>query len=191
MANRRGGYGDPTFASRAPWQPIRISISKLLIGGVVPADAERCIRRLIIVRAREPRAGTSDRYRGKIGLGAIRAARLYVLPLVSIFVWSSWIVGWRLRHRRSRRARRARTMALAVLSHVDVRCAAQITARHRRNFGDDPLISSVLRLLQILSFSGSTEGIVSTILGGGCHPLHPRWDDAAVDFSRYLCRQSA
>ena len=149
-----------------------ISISKLLIGGVVPGlILSVAFVGYIVVRVHDAAracAGNADRKQNR--LGPLRVA-FFLRPAAGLDL-----------RRRDRRdvgrncnadriggvGRACDHGAGGRLSRAHLRKPAASAARHRRNFGDDPVHHPRRDTFsQILSFSGATQGIVSAILGQG------------------------
>src|SRR6478735_2910543 len=153
-----------------------ISISKLLIGGVVPGlMLSAAFVGYIIVRAKvNPALAPATVIEEKSGWARYELLVLYVLPLVSIFVV---VIG-------------AMSGGIATPTESAALGALAIMALDRRHFGDDPLHHP--RRHHVLANS--------EFLGSDRRPRveHPRWrtdalrhpgrNDAAVDLSRHLCR---
>src|SRR6202158_2685756 len=153
-----------------------ISISKLLIGGVVPglmlSVAFVCY---IIVRAKaNPALAPATASEERSGWAKYELLVLYVLPLVSIFVVVIGAMSGGIATPTESDALGAlATMALAMAYR-----ALSFDALLKSLRGTVGISAMILFIIlgattfsQILSFSGSTEGIVSTILGGGLSPF--------------------
>src|SRR5262249_33440912 len=138
-------------------------------------DAQRRVRRLHHrPRERESGAGAGDRPRGKIGLARYELLVRYVLPLVSIFVVGIGAMSGGIATPTESAALGAlATMALAA-AYRSLSFDALLKAL-RGTVGISAMILFIIlgatTFSQILSFSGSTEGIVSNILGGGLTPF--------------------
>src|SRR6516165_2103206 len=146
-----------------------ISISKLLIGGVVPglmlsaAFVGYIVLRVKLNPALAPVAPIEERH----GWAKYRLLVLYVLPLVAIFaVVIGAMSGGFATPTESAALGALATMALAAIYGV---LSADVLLRALR---ETVVISAMILFIilgattfsQILSFSGATEGIVSTIL---------------------------
>jgi len=153
-----------------------ISISKLLIGGVVPglmlsvAFVAYIIARVWISPALAPRM---DPVKSR-GWQAWRLLVLYVIPLVAIFaVVVGAMSGGYATPTESAALGALATMALAALYRVLTLDALMKSLR-----GTVAVSGMILFIIlgattfsQILSFSGATEGLVSAILGKGLSPF--------------------
>jgi tripartite ATP-independent transporter DctM subunit len=153
-----------------------ISISKLLIGGVVPGlMLSAAFVGYIIVRARaNPALAPATPIEERSGWAKYELLVLYVLPLVSIFVVVIGAMSGGIATPTESAALGAlATMALAVAYR-----ALSFDALLKSLRGTVGISAMILFIIlgattfsQILSFSGATEGIVSTILGGGLTPF--------------------
>jgi tripartite ATP-independent transporter DctM subunit len=153
-----------------------ISISKLLIGGVVPGlMLSVAFVGYIIVRATaNPALAPATVIEERSGWARYQLLVLYVLPLVSIFVVVIGAMSGGIATPTESAALGAlATMALAVAYR-----ALTFDALLKSLRGTVAISAMILFIIlgattfsQILSFSGSTEGIVSTILGGGLSPF--------------------
>ena len=158
-----------------------ISISKLLIGGVVPGLILSVAFVGYIVAAREAERRRSRRRRRSSGSPAGRATRLLVLYVAA--------AGVDLRRRRRRDVGRHRDADRVggARRHRDHGAGARLSGAHaggadaRRCSGTVAISGMILFIIlgattfsQILSFSGATEGIVSPILGQGLSHLRGR-----------------
>ena len=153
-----------------------ISISKLLIGGVVPGlMLSVAFVGYIIVRAKaNPALAPATPVEEKSGWARYELLVLYVLPLVSIFVVVIGAMSGGIATPTESAALGAlATMALAA-AYRSLRFDALLKAL-RGTVGISAMILFIIlgatTFSQILSFSGSTEGIVSNILGGGLTPF--------------------
>ena len=154
-----------------------ISISKLLIGGVVPGlMLSVAFVGYIVVRAQgEPSAGAGDVDRGKD-----RAGRNTSCSSATCCRWcrSSWWSSARCRAASRRRPSRPRSARLPPWRWPLAYRALSFDALLKSLRGTVGISAMILFIIlgattfsQILSFSGATEGIVSTILGGGLSPF--------------------
>ena len=152
-----------------------ISISKLLIGGVVPglilsvAFVGYIVARVLINPKLAPASPIEERH----GWAKYELLVLYVIPLISIFVVVIGAMSGGLATPTESAALGAiATMALAAAYRV-LTVKALATA-----LKGTVMISAMILFIilgattfsQILSFSGATEGIVSGILGQGLSP---------------------
>src|ERR1700751_2679640 len=149
-----------------------ISISKLLIGGVVPglilsaAFVGSIVARVLI----DPRLAPAAAIEPRIGWAKYRLLVLYVLPLISIFVVVIGAMSGGIATPTESAALGAiATMALAAAYRA--LSAAALMAALRGTVGISAMILFIILgappFSQILSFSGATEGIVSVIFGQG------------------------
>jgi tripartite ATP-independent transporter DctM subunit len=153
-----------------------ISISKLLIGGIVPGlILSAAFVGYIVVRVRmnpalAPAAAVEERH----GWAKYELLLLYVLPLVAIFV----VVVGAMAGGVATPTESAALGAIATL--VLAACYGALTRRALFDaLRGTVLISAMILFIilgattfsQILSFSGATGGIVSTILGHGLSPF--------------------
>ncbi len=153
-----------------------ISISKLLIGGIVPglilsaAFVGYIVLRVKMNPALAPTAAVEERH----GWAKYELLLLYVLPLVAIFV----VVVGAMTGGMATPTESAALGAIATL--VLAACYGALTSRALFDaLRGTVLISAMILFIilgavtfsQILSFSGATEGIVSTILGHGFSPF--------------------
>jgi len=153
-----------------------ISISKLLIGGVVPGlMLSVAFVGYIIVRASaNPALAPATVVEERSGWARYELLVLYVLPLVSIFVVVIGAMSGGIATPTESAALGAlATMALAA-AYRSLSFDALLKAL-RGTVGISAMILFIIlgatTFSQILSFSGSTEGIVSNILGGGLTPF--------------------
>jgi tripartite ATP-independent transporter DctM subunit len=153
-----------------------ISISKLLIGGVVPGlMLSAAFVGYIIVRAkRNPALAPATPIEERFGWAKYELLVLYVLPLVSIFVVVIGAMSGGIATPTESAALGAiATMALAI-AYRKLTFDALLKSL-RGTVGISAMILFIIlgatTFSQILSFSGATEGIVSTILGGGLTPF--------------------
>jgi tripartite ATP-independent transporter DctM subunit len=153
-----------------------ISISKLLIGGVVPGlMLSVAFVVYIVVRARiTPSLAPPTPIARRSGWDNWRLLVLYVVPLVAIFavVVGAMSAGFATPTESAALGALA-TMALAALYRVLTAAALMRALR-----GTVAISGMILFIIlgattfsQILSFSGATDGLVSTILGRGLSPL--------------------
>jgi len=153
-----------------------ISISKLLVGGVVPGlMLSVAFVGYIIVRATaNPALAPATVVEERSGWARYELLVLYVLPLVSIFVVVIGAMSGGIATPTESAALGAlATMALAA-AYRSLSFDALLKAL-RGTVGISAMILFIIlgatTFSQILSFSGSTEGIVSNILGGGLTPF--------------------
>ena len=153
-----------------------ISISKLLIGGVVPGlMLSVAFVAYIIVRARaNPALAPATVIAETSGWARYELLVLYVLPLVSIFVVVIGAMSGGIATPTESAALGAlATMALA-MAYRTLSFDALLKSL-RGTVGISAMILFIIlgatTFSQILSFSGATEGIVSSILGGGLTPF--------------------
>jgi tripartite ATP-independent transporter DctM subunit len=153
-----------------------ISISKLLIGGVVPGlMLSVAFVGYIIVRAKaNPALAPATIIEEGTGWAKYELLVLYVLPLVSIFVVVIGAMSGGIATPTESAALGAlATMALA-MAYRTLSFEALLKSL-RGTVGISAMILFIIlgatTFSQILSFSGATEGIVSTILGGGLTPF--------------------
>jgi len=153
-----------------------ISISKLLIGGVVPGlMLSVAFVAYIVVRARaNPALAPATVIAETSGWARYELLVLYVLPLVSIFVVVIGAMSGGIATPTESAALGAlATMALA-MAYRTLSFDALLKSL-RGTVGISAMILFIIlgatTFSQILSFSGATEGIVSSILGGGLTPF--------------------
>ena len=153
-----------------------ISISKLLIGGVVPGlMLSVAFVGYIVVRAKaNPALAPATVIEERTGWAKYELLVLYVLPLVSIFVVVIGAMSGGIATPTESAALGAlATMALA-MAYRTLSFEALLKSL-RGTVGISAMILFIIlgatTFSQILSFSGATEGIVSTILGGGLTPF--------------------
>ena len=153
-----------------------ISISKLLIGGVVPGlMLSVAFVGYIIVRAvANPALAPSTAVEERSGWARYDLLVCYVLPLVSIFVVVIGAMSGGIATPTESAALGAlATMALAA-AYRSLSFDALLKAL-RGTVGISAMILFIIlgatTFSQILSFSGATEGIVSNILGAGLTPF--------------------
>src|SRR5467141_3993594 len=153
-----------------------ISISKLLIGGVVPGlILSVAFVVYIIARVRaDPALAPATPIDKLSGWARFDPLVRYVLPLVSIFV----VVIGAMSSGIATPTESAALGALATMALAAVYRALSFDALLKALRGTVGISAMILFIIlgattfsQILSFSGSTEGIVSTILGGGLSPF--------------------
>jgi tripartite ATP-independent transporter DctM subunit len=153
-----------------------ISISKLLVGGVVPGlILSAAFVTYIIVRAKlTPSLAPPTPIPAKSGWEAWRLLVLYVIPLIGIFaVVVGAMSGGFATPTESAALGALATMAVAMLYRAltwdalmkSLKGAAAISGMIMF------IILGATTFSQILSFSGATEGLVSTILGQGLSAL--------------------
>jgi len=153
-----------------------ISISKLLIGGVVPGlMLSAAFVGYIVVRAKtNPALAPATPIEERSGWAKYELLVCYVLPLVSIFVVVIGAMSGGIATPTESAALGAiATMALAI-AYRTLSFEALLKSL-RGTVGISAMILFIIlgatTFSQILSFSGATEGIVSTILGGGLSPF--------------------
>jgi tripartite ATP-independent transporter DctM subunit len=153
-----------------------ISISKLLIGGVVPGlMLSVAFVAYIIVRAKmNPALAPATVIEEKSGWARYELLVLYVLPLVSIFV----VVIGAMSGGIATPTESAALGALATMALAVVYRTLSFDALLKSLRGTVGISAMILFIIlgattfsQILSFSGATEGLVSGILGGGLTPF--------------------
>jgi tripartite ATP-independent transporter DctM subunit len=153
-----------------------ISISKLLIGGVVPGlMLSVAFVGYIIVRAKaNPALAPATAIEKRTGWARYELLVLYVLPLVSIFV----VVIGAMSGGIATPTESAALGALATMLLAAAYRALSFDALLKSLRGTVGISAMILFIIlgattfsQILSFSGATEGLVSTILGGGLTPF--------------------
>jgi tripartite ATP-independent transporter DctM subunit len=149
-----------------------ISISKLLIGGVVPGlILSAAFVLYIVARVKiSPKLAPPTPVEGKIGWAHWRLLVIYVIPLVAIFavVVGAMSAGF------ATPTEAAALGALATMALALVYRALTFDALMKSLRGTVAISGMILFIIlgattfsQILSFSGATEGLVSTILGQG------------------------
>ncbi len=153
-----------------------ISISKLLIGGVIPGlMLSLAFVAYIIVRVKlTPSLAPPGDIGRRGGWETWRLLLLYVLPLVSIFaVVVGAMSGGFATPTESAALGALATMALAMVYRV-----LSVDALMKSLRGTVAISGMILFIIlgattfsQILSFSGATEGLVAAILGQGLSPL--------------------
>ena len=153
-----------------------ISISKLLIGGVVPGlMLSVAFVGYIVVRVKaNPTLAPATAIEEKSGWARYELLVLYVLPLVSIFV----VVIGAMSRGIATPTESAALGALATMALAAAYRALSFEALLKSLRGTVDISAMILFIIlgattfsQILSFSGSTAGIVSTILDGGLTPF--------------------
>jgi tripartite ATP-independent transporter DctM subunit len=153
-----------------------ISISKLLVGGVVPGlMLSVAFVAYIVVRARlTPSLAPPTKIELRTGWEHWRLLILYVIPLISIFavVVGAMSAGFATPTESAALGAIA-TMALALAYR-----ALSLEALFKSLKGTVAISGMILFIIlgattfsQILSFSGATDGLVSFILGQGLSPL--------------------
>jgi tripartite ATP-independent transporter DctM subunit len=153
-----------------------ISISKLLIGGVVPGLmlSVAFVGYIIVRAATNPALAPSTAVEERSGWAKYDLLVCYVLPLVSIFVVVIGAMSGGIATPTESAALGAlATMALAA-AYRSLSFDALLKAL-RGTVGISAMILFIIlgatTFSQILSFSGATEGIVSNILGAGLTPF--------------------
>jgi len=152
-----------------------ISISKLLIGGVVPGlILSVAFVGYIVVRVKlNPKLAPAVKVEERHGWAKYELLVLYVIPLISIFVVVVGAMSGGLATPTESAALGAiATMALAAGYRV-LTIRALMTALKGTMIISAMILFIILgatTFSQILSFSGATEGIVSAILGHGLSP---------------------
>ena len=153
-----------------------ISISKLLIGGVVPGLilSVAFVGYIIVRAAANPALAPSTAVQERSGWARYDLLVCYVLPLVSIFVVVIGAMSGGIATPTESAALGAlATMALAA-AYRSLSFDALLKAL-RGTVGISAMILFIIlgatTFSQILSFSGATEGIVSNILGAGLTPF--------------------
>ncbi len=153
-----------------------ISISKLLIGGVIPGLmlSVAFVGYIIVRAAANPTLAPATVVEERSGWARYELLVLYVLPLVSIFV----VVIGAMSGGIATPTESAALGALATMALAAAYRALSFDALLKALRGTVGISAMILFIIlgattfsQILSFSGSTEGIVSNILGGGLTPF--------------------
>ena len=153
-----------------------ISISKLLIGGVVPGlMLSVAFVGYIVARATaNPALAPATMVEERTGWARYELLVCYVLPLVSIFV----VVIGSMSGGIATPTESAALGALATMALAAAYRALSFDALLKALRGTVGISAMILFIIlgattfsQILSFSGSTEGIVSNILGAGLTPF--------------------
>ena len=153
-----------------------ISISKLLVGGVTPGLILSAIFVVyIVVRARlEPALAPATQVEAHRGLEKYRLFLQYVIPLVGIFalVVASMVAGWATPTESAAIGAFA-TCALAAVYGALTRAALLAALRGTMAISGMILfiIVGATTFAQILSFSGASSGLVSTITGQELSPM--------------------
>ena len=153
-----------------------ISISKLLVGGIVPGlILSVCFIAYIIIRVRmTPSLAPNSKFEEYTGWQRLRPLFQYVLPLVSIFVFviGAMILGWATPTESAAIGAFA-TMLLALLYR-----ALSWQALLKALQGTAAVSGMILFIIvgattfaQILSFSGASNGLVQLITGSGLSPM--------------------
>src|SRR5438128_3150531 len=149
-----------------------ISISKLLIGGVVPGlILSVAFVAYIVVRVKNnPKLAPATPIEPRTGWAKYELLVLYVLPLVSIFV----VVIGAMSGGIATPTESAALGAIATMALALVYRAMSVDALYKSLRGTVCISAMILFIIlgattfsQILSFSGATQGIVSAILGQG------------------------
>ena len=153
-----------------------ISISKLLIGGVVPGLmlSVAFVGYIIARAAANPALAPATTVEERSGWAKYELLVCYVLPLVSIFV----VVIGAMSGGIATPTESAALGALATMALAAAYRALSFDALLKALRGTVGISAMILFIIlgattfsQILSFSGSTEGIVSNILGAGLTPF--------------------
>ncbi len=153
-----------------------ISISKLLIGGVVPGlILSVAFVAYIVVRAKlTPKLAPPTPVAEHSGWEAWRLLVLYVAPLVAIFA----VVVGAMSGGFATPTESAALGALATMAVAAIYRVLTLEALMKSLKGATAISGMVMFIIlgattfsQILSFSGASEGMVSTILGQGLSPL--------------------
>jgi tripartite ATP-independent transporter DctM subunit len=153
-----------------------ISISKLLIGGVVPGlMLSVAFVGYIVVRAKaNPALAPATVIEERTGWAKYELLVLYVLPLVSIFVVVIGAMSGGIATPTESAALGALATMVLAMAYRTLSFEALLKSL-RGTVGISAMILFIIlgatTFSQILSFSGATEGIVSTILGGGLTPF--------------------
>src|SRR5204862_2465108 len=162
--------------NRAPRKPVGISISKLLIGGVVPGLI-LSVAFVIYIIARvklNPALAPASSFTEYHGWAKLKPFVQYVIPLVSIFVVvvASMSAGW---------ATPTESAAIgALFTIVLAACYGALTPRNLlQSLRGTAAISGMILFIilgattfsQILSFSGASNGLVELIAGAGLSPM--------------------
>ncbi len=153
-----------------------ISISKLLIGGVVPGlILSAAFVAYIVVRAKtSPKLAPPTPVADHSGWEAWRLLLLYVVPLVAIFaVVVGAMSGGFATPTESAALGALATMAVAAVYRVLTRDALMKSLKGATAISGMIMfiILGATTFSQILSFSGASEGLVSAILGQGLSTL--------------------
>jgi tripartite ATP-independent transporter DctM subunit len=153
-----------------------ISISKLLIGGVVPGLmlSVAFVGYIVVRAATNPALAPSTAVEERSGWARYDLLVCYVLPLVSIFVVVIGAMSGGI-------ATPTESAALGALATIALAAAYRslsfdaLLKALRGTVGISAMILFIIlgatTFSQILSFSGATEGIVSNILGAGLTPF--------------------
>jgi tripartite ATP-independent transporter DctM subunit len=153
-----------------------ISISKLLIGGVVPGRmlSVAFVGYIVVRAATNPALAPSTAVEERSGWARYDLLVCYVLPLVSIFVVVIGAMSGGI-------ATPTESAALGALATIALAAAYRslsfdaLLKALRGTVGISAMILFIIlgatTFSQILSFSGATEGIVSNILGAGLTPF--------------------
>src|SRR6187399_1400850 len=153
-----------------------ISISKLLVGGVVPGlMLSVAFVAYIIVRAlTRPDLAPATPIESKTGWARYELLFLYVLPLASIFV----VVIGAMSGGIATPTESAALGALATMALAAAYRALSFDALAKALRGTVGISAMILFIIlgattfsQILSFSGATEGIVTTVFSGNLSPF--------------------
>ena len=152
-----------------------ISISKLLIGGVVPglilsvAFVGYIVARVLL----DPKLAPATAIEPRTGWAKYRLLVLYVLPLISIFVVVIGAMSGGI-------ATPTESAALGAIATIALAAAyralslSALIAALRGTVGISAMILFIIlgatTFSQILSFSGATEGIVSAVFSRGLSP---------------------
>src|SRR5688572_22102281 len=153
-----------------------ISISKLLVGGVVPGlILSAAFVAYIVVRAKlTPQIAPPTPVAEKSGWEAWRLLLLYVVPLVAIFA----VVVGAMSGGFATPTESAALGALATMAVAAIYRVLTLRALMKSLKGATAISGMIMFIIlgattfsQILSFSGATEGLVATILGQGLSTL--------------------
>jgi tripartite ATP-independent transporter DctM subunit len=153
-----------------------ISISKLLIGGVVPGlMLSAAFVGYIILRAKaNPALAPPTPIEERTGWAKYELLVLYVIPLISIFV----VVIGAMSGGIATPTESAALGALATMALALIYRALSVAVLLKALRGTVAISGMILFIIlgattfsQILSFSGATEGVVTSIMGQGLSPF--------------------
>ena len=153
-----------------------ISISKLLIGGVVPGLilSLAFVAYIVAAALRRPELAPAGPVQGRSRREGWGLLVFYVVPLVSIFI----VVVGAMSGGLATPTESAALGALATLALALAYRALSLQALVQALKGTVAITGMILFIIlgattfsQILSFSGATDGLVSAILGGGLSPF--------------------
>jgi tripartite ATP-independent transporter DctM subunit len=153
-----------------------ISISKLLIGGVVPGlMLSAAFVGYIILRAKaNPALAPPTPIEERTGWAKYELLVLYVIPLISIFV----VVVGAMSGGIATPTESAALGALATMALALIYRALSVAVLMKALRGTVAISGMILFIIlgattfsQILSFSGATEGVVTAIMGQGLSPF--------------------